>query len=201
MKIEINLEATASINIHVTDGILASVMQDYKGDFKRWAKDNYSEFVDFDDFDVDFDGCYFNKDEASELFKNSIEKLRLDENFNISKSFVFEKMLNRSHCDAPTVEDELEEFILDADLVSKALDFVDTDNKKKLELNYILFNKNSISATDTKKLIHITNHKYSFDDVLFPPHFIKPMQDGGKCYVKNNDEFVLNYNNYWFRIK
>lgn len=198
MTMEIELEATATFNIYLNEDMIMDVMQNCNGDFEEWAKSNYSDFMSFDDFDIEYDGCDYDKDEAKELILKSKDVLGLDDDFNVDRVIAHRTMLNKFLGDAPAVEDELEELKIDVELVAKAKNFTDFKNPK-FELNYIHLDKNTISATDTKKLIHITNHKYNdFDNVLLPPCFIEPLQKGAELY-KNCDGFIyMKYNNRWY---
>ena len=196
MKMTIELEATARISVDINSEIIKDIMQKYNGDFERWAKNNYSDFIGYNDFEVDFDGCDYNEEEAIQLIKDSKEELECDDDFNIEREVQHMTALRNSECDTQIIE-ELEVFEVDVEMLSKAKNYV-AFNNPKFELNYIYLDKNNISATDTHKLIHITNHKYSYDNVLFPAFFLEPMKKGGECFVNNNGTLFLMYENRWF---
>lgn len=198
MKITVELEATAEIEIDLTEKDIFDVMQDYNGDFREWAKDNYNKYTDFNDFEIDFYDCGFDTDEAKKLILKSKDILGIDENGNIDKTIAHRTTLKKLQCDIPTIEEEIEEVFIDIDLVSKAVNFTDFNNPR-IELNYIYLNGNTISATDTKKIIHIKNHKYSFDGVLLPPSFIEPIQNGAKLFISNDNRIYMKSENKWFQ--
>jgi len=198
MRITIELEATAEINIDLNEESIIEVMKDYNGDFSEWAKHNYSDWMDFNDFNVNFESCNYDEDEAKKLLEKSKDVLGLDENFNIDKQIAMKTMLKKCQCDVPNINSKIEEFNIDVDLVSKAINYVDFNNPK-YEINYILLNKDTISATDTRSLIKITSHKYdTLNNVLFPPYFLEPLKDGGKVYLDEDSNVFLKYKNYWF---
>jgi|LGVF01.2.fsa_nt_gb hypothetical protein len=198
MKMQIDLEATTTLDIDFNEDMIVDVMQNYNGDFEEWAKSNYGDFIDFNDFDVDYDGCSYNSEEAKELILKSKDILGLNDDFNVDRVIAHRTSLSKFITDVPNIEDDLEVMEIDVDLVAKAINYT-AFKYPKIELNYIHLDKNTISATDTHKLIHITNHKYvDFDNVLFPPSFIEPLQKGAELY-RNNDGFIyMKYNKQWF---
>lgn len=197
MKITVQIEATADININLNDDNLIEIMKNYNGDFQKWAKDNHSEYLDYNDFDIDFKRCYYDTQEAEELLQKSKEVLGVSEDGSINNIIVMRTILKKSMCDIPNIEQEIEELIIDVDLVYKAVNFVDFKNPKAA-LNYIHLDGNTISATNTKILFFADNHKYSFDNLLFPPYFLEPLKNGGKCYIDNSGDIFLKYENNWY---
>jgi len=198
MTMKIDLEATARIRIEFNEDMILEVMRNHNGDFKDWAKSNYSDYMEFNDFDIDYDDCDYDEEEAKKFILKSKDILGLDNDFNIDRVIAHRTMLRSFASDTPTIDDEIEEFKIDIDLVEKAINYTDFKNPK-FELNYIHLDKDTISATDTMKLIHISKHKYSnFDNDLFPPCFIEPLQNGAKLYKNNQGHFCINFKGNWF---
>ena len=196
MKISVTIqaEAEADVDIDISENILKDVMRYHNGDFKQWAKENYNDFVNTNDFDFNLDSCYFDEKEAEDLLKKSRDILGFDENMNIIKSVAFRTQLKKRQCDTPTIDDELEEFRVDIEKLKICLDYVDVDNPK-VELNYIFLDGTNIVATDSSRLIFIENNKYNYDDILFPPEFVEPMLDDAECFINQWGILLLKYKN------
>ena len=194
MKIGIELEATYNFDIDVTDEILFDVVSNYNGDIKAWAKDNYNEYYDSSDMEIDSYRCSFDKEEAETAISKATEELIAygDTNREIIDG-------QRLKCSIiPSVNPELLElFEIDAFLLSQVLPFVDTENPKQ-ELNYIHLKDNIVEATDTKRLIRINNHKFNCPDICFPTYFIQPLMQGAELYILRSDNSVfLKFNETW----
>jgi len=198
MKITVDVEATAEVEIELTEEDIFEVMQEYNGDFQEWAKDNYREHLDCNSFNTDFDGCFFDKNEARELILKSKDILGIDENGNIDKTIANRTILKKLQCNIPVLDDEIKEVLIDVELISKAINFADINNPRE-ELNYIYLNEDIIIATDSRKLIQMKNHKYNFSNAFLPPSFIEPLKNDGKLFIDKDSRFYLNYNNQWYK--
>lgn len=195
MKLKIKVVAEYDFNIDVNNSILDEVVRCYDGNFKKWARNNYMDYFDSDDMDIELDDCFYDKSEAKELLKNVKEMIGCS-NDDLSRTYIDREKLRQSIC-VPMVE--LKEINIDIDEVYKALPFVDLHNPK-IELNYIHLVDSIIEATDTRKLIKIYNHKYNFDkELLFPTYFLEPLKNGAKLFINEDNKLYLHYEGSYYQ--
>ena len=195
MKIEITVEAEYTFDIQVNDSILDEVARYYDGDFRRWAKDNYNEYFDASDMDIELDRCDYDNNKAKELLKKVREIIGSSDE-DLSRIGIDREKLRHSVID--TLPDNLKEIEIDLDLLYQVLPFVDVRNPK-YELNYIHLDGNVVEATDTRKLIKIYNHKYSYDNLFFPSYFLEPLKNGAKLFLSDDERLYLKHEDTFYK--
>ena len=201
MNIKIEVAATYDFNIKINDSILDDVARNYDGNFKSWARDNYKEYFDIDDLDLELEYCSYDKDEAKKLLEKAREIIGSSDE-DLSRTAIDREKLRHSIIepfrDKTADKSALKEIEVDLDLLYKALPFTALANPKT-ELHYIYLDKNRIEATDTRKLVQIKNHKFSFENVFFPTYFLEPLKNGGKVFINESNQLFLHYENNYYK--
>ena len=195
MKIKITVEAEHSFNIDVNNSILDEVARCYDGDFNRWAKNNYKDYFDTNDMDIELDRCSFDKKEAKQLLEKVREVIGSSDE-DLSRTSIDRERLRYSATN--TLPDNLKEIEVDLDLLYQVLPFVDI-HSSKYELNYIHLDGNIVEATDTRKLIKVYNHKYSYNNLFFPTYFLEPLKNGAKLFLGDDKRLYLKYENRFYK--
>lgn len=196
MKINVTIKAELDLTLNVTDSVLDEVVRLYNGDFRSWAESNYTEYFDIDDLETECESVYFDKDEAKELLETAREKIGSSDD-DLTRVAIERTKLEQSIAHMPPVG-ECKEIEVDIELLAKALPYTDIHNPR-VEINYIYLNGTNVYATDTRRLIKLYDHKYYFENILFPTYFIEPMQNGAKCFFDEENNLFLEYNNTIYR--
>jgi len=186
MKIEIEVVRTYKETIYLSDENILEVVDNYKGDLKKWVEENYDDLMDlYDCDDEEVDSIYYNKLELEELLKNSIHK-REEMLKNMRKNKLSYE-LQKHKTDRPSYFEEWEDItsLFNVETLKKVASFV-TFNHPKFELKYIHIDGNIIEATDTKKAIRLTHEKNIKNEILFPVSFIELLEKQGSIYVEPN---------------
>lgn len=202
MELKLEIKAEYSFKIEITNSILDVVARNYDGNFKSWARDNYKEHFNIDDMDLELEDCIFNKTEAAELLNKAREVIGSSDK-DLNRVVIDREKLNHSLIEAfrpNTVVDlnALTEIEVDLDLLYKVLPFTALNNPK-IELHYIHLINNTVEATDTRKLVKINNHKFSFNNILFPTYFLEPLKNGGKVFVNESEQLFLYYKDNYYK--
>ena len=195
MTITVEVETTSEVDIDLSSEDIKEVIHRYNGDFKEWAKYNYSSWLCVDNMDFDIESINYDEDEAKKVLDNAKDVLCLDDDFNVNKQVAVQTLLKQHELITKPVD--VTEFNVNIEQIALAFEFVDFNNPK-VSLNYIYLNGTDIVATDTKKMICINNHDYRATNIFFPSYFILPMKNGAKCYFDANKTLYLEYQNCWY---
>lgn len=197
MKIKLKVVAEIDVNVDLTNDVLDEVVRFYDGNIKSYFESNYKEYFNEYDMDYELDKCDFNENEAKKVLKKARDIIGSSEK-NPRRGHIdilrFEQsLIGNTESEQVKNLGELKEVEIDVEAIEKAVEFSDINNPK-IEFNFIHLKGNIIEATDTRKLIRIDNHKYYFDDILFPPCFIDPLKRGGKLlFNKTNNLLYIKY--------
>jgi len=171
-------------------------MKFYGGNFKNWMEDNYEDYIEASDFEIE--DINYKKNEAKRLLfeaKSNIEKNGDIYFKRLLRTKLREGRFPKEHI--PNLED-MKKLEVDLELMDKIVGFAD-DKNPKIELNYIHLNREYVEATNTKILIK-HKHKYNFETkIFFPPYFIEPMKDGAECFIWKENTLFLKYKDEWFQ--
>lgn len=186
MKIEIEVVRTYKETINLSEENILKIADDYKGDLKKWVKENYDDLMDlYDCDDEEVDSIYYNKLELEELLKNSINN-REEILKNIRKNRLSYE-LQKHKIDRPSDFKEWEDItkLFDVETLKKVASYV-AFNHPKFELEYIHIDGKIIEVTDTKKAIRLTHQEDIKNEILFPVSFIESLEKQGSIYVEPN---------------
>ena len=186
MKIEIQITRTYDEIIMLTDDNLLEINDEYKGDVKRWVKDNYADLICLNNpDDEEIESIYYDRQEMN----NKLEDIALKRNELLSNKIKnrLSYELQKHKADRPFNFEEWAEVgnLFDIETLKKLASFA-AFNHPKFELEYIHINGNIIEATDSKKAIKIVQEKDIKTEILFPVSFISLLEDFATIYIEPN---------------
>lgn len=186
MKIEIQITRTYDEIIMLTDDNLLEINDEYKGDVKRWVKDNYADLICLNNpDDEEIESIYYDRQEMN----NKLEDIALKRNELLSNKIKnrLSYELQKHKADRPFNFEEWAEVgnLFDIETLKKLASFV-AFNHPKFDLEYIHINGNIIEATDSKKAIKIVQERDIKTEILFPVSFISLLEDFATIYIEPN---------------
>lgn len=186
MKIEIQITRTYDEIIMLTDDNLLEINDEYKGDVKRWVKDNYTDLICLNNpDDEEIESIYYDRQEMN----NKLEDIALKRNELLSNKIKnrLSYELQKHKADRPFNFEEWAEVgnLFDIETLKRVASFV-AFNHPKFELEYIHINGNIIEATDSKKAIKMVQQKDIKTEILFPVSFIRLLEDFATIYIEPN---------------
>lgn len=186
MKIEIQITRTYDEIIMLTDDNLLEINDEYKGDVKRWVKDNYTDLICLNNpDDEEIESIYYDRQEMN----NKLEDIALKRNELLSNKIKnrLSYELQKHKADRPFNFEEWAEVgnLFDIETLKRVASFV-AFNHPKFELEYIHINGNIIEATDSKKAIKMVQQKDIKTEILFPVSFISLLEDFATIYIEPN---------------
>ena len=191
MKIKVSAEASIDFEIKVNNEIVDEVIRNYNGDFNEWVKQNYMDYFDSDNMNIDLTRISFDKDASQKILSKSKELVGIS-NDSLSDDELNSIKLKES--EIPNVkEDNLLRVCVDVETVKKASCYCDLKNPN-VELKYIHIKDNIIEATDTIRLVRYKSKVLSKYEIFFPSYFIKPIEDGAELFISEDATLTLKYN-------
>lgn len=186
MKIEIQITRTYDEIIMLTDDNLLEINDEYKGDVKRWVKDNYADLICLNNpDDEDIESIYYDKKEMSDILKHI--SINRNEILSIKKENRIPYELQKYKTDRPYDFEEWAEItsLFDIETLKRIASFTALDHPK-FELEHIHINGNIIEATDSKKAIRFTQNQEIKTEILFPVSFISLLENLANIYIEPN---------------
>jgi len=200
-EIEINVDIEASVTITANEDDVLDAIENYKGDLKEWAKDNWKDktfmhCIDIEDVDCEF----MNDTKAEEAIEKIWKESGRGKDGRPNEQECLKNWLDDSKANDWPPANDLEEITVTSKALKLAKYYCDFEPRNN-KLAFLYVANDFVVATNAQKMIKISGAANSpTERTLVPKCFIDPVLDGGSIYKYGSDKTALYYNYTWYVV-